>query len=602
MRDFFKYTAASFLALLLFVSMGVGGLIFLIISIATSARDTGPRVENKTVLAFDLSTPITDSAPEVNPGDFLGDALAGGEFQQPISLRTVIRSLEAAATDDRIVGLYLYGNLNPATSPGLAALGEIRQALVDFQESGKPIMAYDLGWAERDYYLVSVADPVVLNPSGALEINGFSSELAFLAGTFDQYGIGIQVVRAGRYKSAVEPLTQTERSPEEEEQTRELLTDLWTEFRSTVSTTREVTSAQLQSIADTQGLLLAEDAQARGLVDQIGYFEDVLPDLLALTEEGSDSDTFRQVSLTQYADIQFGDGRDGTGRNQIALVYAEGEIVSGQGDFGQIGGDRLADQIRRLRLDDDVKAIVLRVNSPGGSATASERVAHEVELASEAKPVIVSMGSFAASGGYFIATYADQIFASPTTITGSIGVYGVLPNFQEIGNNNGITWDVIQTAELANIDTISRPKTEAELAVFQNLVDSLYDRFLSSVAESRNLSREQLETNIAAGRVWSGSDAQDVGLVDEIGGMEAAIAAAANLAELEDDWYIEEYPRPQSLEEQLIGNLFSQQHPLLAGHPLGLELQNLQEDVALLLNFNDPLHVYTRIPFNLRID
>jgi protease-4 len=600
MRDFLKYTAASFLALVLFISMGVGGLIFMIISIATSTRDTGPRVENKSMLAFDLSTPITDAAPEVDPGDFLGEALAG-EFEQPISLRDVLRSLEAAAEDDRIVGLYLYGNLDPVNSPGFAALGEIRQALIEFQASGKPIIAYDLGWAERDYYLISVADPVVLNPSGTMEVNGFRSELTFLAGAFEQYGIGIQVVRVGRYKSAVEPLIQTERSPAEEEQTLALLADLWGEFLTTVSSTRDITASQLQTIADNQGIMLADAAQSSGLVDQLGYFEDVLPDLLELTEEDSDNETFRQISLTEYAAIELNDG-GGTGSNQIALVYAEGEIVNGEGDFGQIGGDRLAYQIRQLRLDEDVKAIVLRVNSPGGSATASERVAHEIRLASEVKPVIVSMGSVAASGGYFISTYADQIFASPTTITGSIGVFGVLPNFQEIGNNNGITWDVLQTAELANIDTVSRPKTEEELAVYQDLVDNLYDRFVASVAESRDISRERLEADIAAGRVWSGSDAQSVGLVDELGGVEEAIAAAASLAELEDDWYVEEYPRTRSLEEQLLENLFTQQHPLLTEHPFGQELQNLQDDIALVLNFNDPLNVYTRLPFNLRID
>jgi protease-4 len=279
--------------------------------------------------------------------------------------------------------------------------------------------------------------------------------------------------------------------------------------------------------------------------------------------------------------------------------------VDGQGGVGEVGGDRIARQLRQLRQDKNVKAVVLRVNSPGGSATASEIIQREMILLSREakKPVVVSMGSLAASGGYWISTYSDRIFAEPTTITGSIGVFGILPNVQTLANNNGVTWDVVKTGRYADTMTISRPKTEQELAIIQGIVDRIYDQFVTKVAESRKLPKAKV-TEIAQGRVWSGVQAKKLGLVDELGGLEAAIRDAAKRAKLGDDWRIEEYPKTRSLEERLLerlagGAMIRQPAPT---DPLTKELKKVHQDLAILRSLNDPLGAYARLPFNLRVD
>jgi protease IV len=608
MRDFFKYTLASFVGLILFVTLGLGGLLFVISAIATASRSAGPTVEKDSILVLDLSTEITDSSPVSDANTVIQGVLSDG-IPETVSLRSVLNALEKAATDDRIVGLYLTGNVNAAgLGSGFATLREVREALQAFQESGKPIFAYSEAWAEQDYYLGSVADTVALSPSGLMELNGFRSETTFFAGALEKYGIGIQVLRVGRYKSAVEPFIRTSRSPEEREQTQQLLADLWNEFLTAASESQGIAPQQLQAIANNQGLLLADEAEAAGLVDRVSYFDEVVTELRKLTgeSEGEEGETFRHIALPTYAEVLEADEEIGGG-NEVALVVAEGDIVSGEGGVGQVGGDRLARQLRELREDDDVKAIVLRVNSPGGSATASEQIAREVYLAQEAKPVIVSMGSFAASGGYMIATYGGQIFASPNTITGSIGVFGLLPNVQEIANQNGITWDVVKTGQYADYDTIARPKTAAELAIGQQIVDRLYDRFLDKVEESRPIPRQQL-AEIAQGRVWSGVAAERLGLVDELGGLDAAIQAAVEEAELGDDWRLEEYPKYPSFGEQFFGKLFSSRvndqitRAATPTDPLSLELQRLRADLETLKALNDPLGAYMRLPFLPRVN
>jgi protease-4 len=602
MRDFLKYTFASFVGLILFVTLGLGGLLFIISAIATASRDAGPTVEKDSILVLDLSTEITDSSPVSDANTVIQGVLTDG-IPETVSLRSVLNALEEAATDDRIVGLYLTGNVNSAgIGSGFATLREVREALQAFQESGKPIFAYSEAWGEQDYYLGSVADTIALSPSGLMELNGFRAETTFFAGALEKYGVGIQVLRVGRYKSAIEPFTRTESSPEEREQTQQLLSDLWNEFLTAASESQGITPQQLQAIADTQGLLLADEAEAAGLVDQVSYFDEVVTELRELTGESEGEEkVFRHITLPTYAQVLRSD--EEAGGDQVALVVAEGDIVSGEGGIGQVGGDRLARQLRELREEEDVKAIVLRINSPGGSATASEQIAREVFLTQQEKPVIVSMGSFAASGGYMIATYGDQIFASPSTITGSIGVFGVLPNVQEIANENGITWDVVKTGQYADYDTIARPKTEAELAIGQRIVDHLYDRFLDKIEESRPIPRQQL-AEIAQGRVWSGIEAERLGLVDELGGLNAAIQAAVEKAELGDNWRLEEYPKYPSFGERFFGRLFSSQMSRTAPpiDPLSLELQKLRADLETLKALNDPLGAYTRLPFLPRVN
>ncbi|GGA26463.1 signal peptide peptidase SppA [Okeania sp. KiyG1] len=608
MKDFFKYTFASLigslLGIALIISLGFGGLIFLVGSIASKAKDIGPQVKDKSVLVFDLATNITDTRPISSTGEALQEALSGDQ-PATITLRKAINALDAAAQDEKIIGLYIKGSSTPGRT-GLANLQEIRQALQRFQEAGKKIIAYDVDWTEREYYLGSVADEVVINPMGVLEFNGLSSQTMFLSGAFDKFGIGVQVTRVGKYKSAVEPFTRETMSPENKEQNLKLLRDIWGKYLQTIAPSRGLTIQQLQAIANQQGILMADAAVDSKLVDRSGYYDEVLSELKVLTGKEEDDKTFTQISLSNYTrvpEVVEVASADVNSKNKIAVVYAEGEIVNGTGTPRQIGGDRLAKELRRLRFDDKVKAVVLRVNSPGGSASASEVIGREVKLTGEKKPVIVSMGNIAASGGYWISMNADKIFAEPTTITGSIGVFGVLFNIQELGNENGITWDTVKIGQFADLNNNSRPKTEEELALIQNMVDSIYERFITDIATARNLPKEKV-AEIAQGRVWSGVNAQELGLIDEITGIEGAIKFAAEKAELGDNWKVEEYPKSRSLEQRIFRSLSGVEAEISTSpvDPLTAEFQKLQQELASLRAMNDPYGIYTRLPFNLRIE
>ena len=608
MKDFFKYTFASLigsiLGITLIIGVGFGGLIFFVVSIASQTKDLGPQVKDKSILVFDLATSITDSRPISSTGEALQEALYSDQ-PTTITLRKAINTLNAAAKDKKIIGIYIKGSNAPGVT-GLANLQEIRQALQRFRETGKTIIAYDMDWTEREYYLSSVADEIAINPLGVLEFNGLSSETMFLSGALDKFGIGVQVTKVGKYKSATEPFLLEKMSPENRQQTLQLLQDIWGQYLQTVATSRKSTTEQLQAIADNQGILMANNALQSKLVDRVVYYDEVLKKLKELTGIEEDDKSFTQISLNNYSKVPRVAktlSKNIKSNNKIAVVYAQGEVVNGSGTSRQIGGDRLAKKLRQLRLDDKVKAVVLRVNSPGGSASASEVISREVKLMSEEKPVIVSMGNIAASGGYWISMNADRIVAEVNTITGSIGVFGVLFNIQEIANQNGITWDVVKIGKFADLNTTSRPKTEDELVLIQKMVDSIYERFIKNVATARNLAPEKVE-EIAQGRVWSGANAQKLGLVDEIGGIETAIKVAAEKAELGNSWKIEEYPKSRSLEQQIFRSLSGMEVdiPTMPLDPLATEFKKLQEELASLRAMNDPYGVYTRLPFNLRID
>ncbi len=454
MRDFFKYTAATLVGLLLFLGVGLGGIIWLIL--ASAGKDAGPQVKNGSILVFDLSTEITDAPPETTLGQALQSASSGAD-NRTITLRTVLRALDEAAKDSKITGLYLTGNMDNANSTGFATLKEVRQALQRFRDSGKKIIAYGVDWREKEYYLGSVANTVAINPIGSFELNGLSSEPTFYAGALQKFGVGIQVTRVGKYKSAVEPLLLTKMSPENRQQLQVLLGDLWGEFLTTAGKDRRLEVPQLQAIADCQGILEPSDALAAKLVDKVAYTDEITAELKGLASKEEDEQAFRQISLKSYANITE-DSTDYESEDHVAVIYAEGEIVAGRGDAGQVGGDRFAEALRKLRENDKVKAVVLRINSPGGSVTGSDVIQREVLLTRKVKPVVVSMGPVAASGGYWIATYGDRIFAEPNTITGSIGVFGIRPNFQQIANQNGITWDGVKTGRYADLNTTTRPK------------------------------------------------------------------------------------------------------------------------------------------------
>ncbi|NMG10684.1 signal peptide peptidase SppA [Brasilonema sp. UFV-L1] len=611
MRNFFKQTFASLLGSLLglfiFCGLGTTGLLLLLFTVASS-RDTEPVAKDESVLVFDLSTNITDGKPSAD--ELLQEVLSGEENKR-MSLRTVLETLEKARRDKRIVGIYLdaSGGTESRTA-GFATLKEVRQALEKCKAAGKKIVAYGVNWGEREYYLSSVADTIVVNPLGGMEINGLSSQPLFFAGALEKYGVGVQIVRVGKFKGAVEPFILKKLSPENRAQTQQLLNDVWGEWRATVGASRKINPQQLQAIADNQALLFAEQAKANRLVDKVAYFDEMIADLKQLTKSDKEDKTFRQISLKEYAGVSgksLGVGRDS--QNKIAVVYAEGEIVDGLGNASDVGGDRFAKIFRRLRQDKNIKAVVLRINSPGGSVTGSEIIQREVRLTSQQKPVVVSMGDVAASGGYWIATDSKRIFAEPNTITGSIGVFGQILNIQKVANDNGITWDSVKTARYADTQTVARPKSPEELAIYQRNVNRIYDLFLNKVAQGRNLPKQKV-AEIAQGRVWSGAAAKKIGLVDEIGGLDAAVKYAAVEANLGDNWELQEYPKAGDIKERFFGQAAEEVRAVLGldkaelkvPDPLTSEFQKLQQELAILQKMNDPQGIYARLPFSLRIE
>ena len=601
MGQFLKQTVASIVGtiagFLIIITMGTTGFVMLLVA-ATATSSVESQVKDRSVLVFDLATPIRDSPPPVNVRKVIT-----GNIDNSVTLRDVVQSLEKASQDDRIVGLFLDGRKGSASS-GYAVMEEVRHAIAKFKATGKKIIAYDVALSEREYYLASVADEVILNPMGIMEFNGLSSQQTFFKGALEKYGVGVQIVRVGDYKSAVEPYTRKDLSPENRQQTAQLLNDLWQKFVVTVAQNRDLDRQHLQTIANNKGFIEPEEADNLGLIDKIGYFDRVSSQFRELTgESDKKTETFRKVGLRNYISELDSDDVDEISSDRVAVIYAEGSIVGGKGNVEQIGSDRFAHEFRKLREDDNVKAVVLRVNSPGGSATASEIILREVLLTKKEKPVVVSMGNIAASGGYWISTGADYIFAEENTITGSIGVFGLIPNVEKIGNDHGITWDVVQTGKFANIGSNVRPKTDAELAIYQKSVAQTYNLFLNKVSRYRNLPKDEVQ-QIAQGKVWSGKEAVKLGLVDDIGGLEKAIAYAAEKAQLGTDWQVIEYPKNRGWEAQLTDRLLKVEalQTMVQSDPLSEELLKIKEEFQVIQTFNDPRHVYARSDFDLDID
>lgn len=617
MKSFFKTVFATFFALVVFC----GCILLLGIGVVAVFAKLGANKQTLNVpkgayLVMDMSINLTD-APPPSDGERMIARLLGNNDVEPMSVRQVVDAISAAGADDRIRGIFLHGAFKPAGyGSGFAAIKEVREALTDFQAKGKVVSAYLVEPTARDYYLASVAKPLYVNPFGELELVGLGTRPMFYADAFQKYGIGVQVTRVGKYKSFVEPYIRTDMSPESREQTQVLLDDVWGQFKAGIEASRKgVTADGVQALVDSDGLITPEAAKAKGLVDQVAYLPDVLEELAKATGR-SDEGAFLQVDMAAYSKDNGvkvkKEGALGSFMNntpKLAIVYAEGEIVDGEGDSdGMIGGDRFARRLRKLRNDSQVKAVVLRVNSPGGSAVASEVIQRELVLLRDAgKPVIVSMGSVAASGGYWITTAADRVYAEPNTITGSIGVFGILPNVQKLANDHGITFDEVKTGKFANLISLSRPKTDEELKIVQNLVDHIYDQFVNKVAAARKLPVDKVK-EIAQGRVWSGTKAHDLGLVDEIGGLQSAIAFAREKGKLPADARIVEYPAPQDFAEKLAEAFSDGKRPLseaITGRrpdAVSQGLERLESGLEGLRLLNDPRGVYARLPFDLKVD
>jgi protease IV len=608
MKNFFTSLLGTLVALIIFA----GGCVLMFIGFIGAIAAIGggdkaaPSLERGSYVVFDLSSNITDAPPPVDLSMF------GGGREDTLQLRTVTRALRAAAKDDRIAGVFITGDLTPgAFGSGYAALKEVRAALDNFKAAGKPVTAYLTYATTKDYYLASAATDLAIDPYGMIMMPGLASEPMFYAGAFEKYGIGVQVTRVGKYKSYVEPFTRKDMSPESREQLQKLLNDIWGGVLADVAAGRSLSPAQIQATVDAEGIIRAEIAAKTRLVDRVAYRDEIYDGLKAKTGRAGSKEPFKQISLGDYAklakDVADGPSKKGgavtasSGRGRIAVVYAEGDIVDGEGDMGEVGGSRFSRELRKLRQDDTVKAIVLRVNSPGGSASAAETIQREIRLSKKVKPVIVSMGSYAASGGYWIAAYGDRIFAEPTTITGSIGVFGIQFDVKKLANDFGLTFDGVKTGKFADAITITRPKTEEELAVFQRMVDWIYGEFIDKVADARKLKRTVVE-EIAQGRVWSGTEAVKLGLVDEIGGLDAAVALAANKAGLDSNYRLTEYPRQKELFE-VIQDFIGKGLPDSArGTGIAAKIaQRLESELKMLKSFNDPQGIYARLPVELAI-
>lgn len=608
MKNFFTSMLGALVALLIFA----GGAFVLVIGFvgAIAAMGGGEKataeLERGAYVVFDLSTNITDAPPPIDFGSL------GVAQDDHLQLRTVTRALRAAAKDERIAGVFITGGLRPASyGSGYAALSEVRAGIAAVKAAGKPVLAYLTTATTKDYYLASAASEVAIDPSGVIMMSGLASEPMFYAGAFEKYGVGVQVTRVGKYKSAVEPFTRTSMSPENRDQIQKLLNDIWDGILADIAPSRGTTAAQLQAIVDREGFIRPEQAKDGQLVDRIAYRDEVYDELKAKTGRAGSKQPFKQIGLADYArlskDIADVPAKaleaavSGSGKGRVAVVYAEGEIVDGEGDADEVGGTRFSRELRKLRLDDGVKAVVLRVNSPGGSASASETIQREIRLMKKVKPVVVSMGSYAASGGYWIAAYGDRIFAEPTTITGSIGVFGVQFDVKKLSGDFGLTFDTVKTGKFADLISITRPKSDEELAVFQRMVDWIYGEFIGKVAEARKIKREVVE-EIAQGRVWSGAEAKNLELVDELGGLDAAIAYAVAQAKLGPNYRLVEYPHPKELFEA-VQELIEKIAPNNVRAPgLAVKLaERIEREVRVLRTFNDPQGVYARLPLNLSL-
>lgn len=546
--NFFKTFLASLLAVV------VGAFLFfffgflLLVGIAgTFSMKTAVEVPSEAILRIDLSEVITDA-----PSD---DPLAGLDLMTlqrtpQLSLFGALRAIEAAQDDDRIRGIYLRMNGGGGVA-GTAVLEELREALAAFKSSGKFIVSYNESYSQGQYYLASVADRIYIQPEGGMDWSGLSASVMFYKGLFDRLDLKAEVFRptACRYKSAVEPYILDRMSDANREQMQELVNSLWGTISGEVARARGIDSVKMQRLTDALAVSLPEDALREGFVDGVVY-EDQMRDVFAeLGVETGDRDDDTFISLGDYA-AMVGPDVSNLGADRVAILYADGQIVDGHGSGDAVYGNSLAAQLRELREDDAVKAVVVRVNSPGGSALASDVIWREMELLRAEKPVVVSMGSYAASGGYYISCPADVIVADRTTLTGSIGVFGMFLNpIDALKNKLGITLDGVRSNTSAGMGSYTA-LTPAERASIMRGVDKVYTTFTGHVAEGRNLPVERV-LEIAGGRVWSGEDALGIGLVDALGGLKTAIALAVDKAGLTDYRVVEVRETPSGLAAML---------------------------------------------------
>lgn len=588
MGQFFKFMFASALGLIL----GIFLLFIILAGIGASLGSKGEvKVEENSVLHVKLDTDIKErgiNKPfDIDPSTF--------KPKSSLGLNEILASIEKAADDDRIKGIYLDMQGLPA---GMASTEEIRNALIRFKESGKWIVSYGEVYSQKAYYLASVADEIWLNPEGLVEWRGLGSQVVFLKNMFEKLELEPQIIRYGKFKSAVEPLMLEKMSDANRLQTMTYMDALWAKVLEGVADARGKTAEELNSLAQTAAIRKAEHAVEHGLVTSLKYKDEVLADIRSRLSLEKEDDKINFIALGKYKDAAKSKEDDKkVSRDRIAVIYAVGSIDTGEGDDESIGSETISKEIRKARLDEKVKAIVLRVNSGGGSALASDIIWRETVLAKKAKPFIVSFGDVAASGGYYIACAADTIVAQPNTITGSIGVFGVLFNAQKMLKNKfGISVDTVKTNRFADLGGPLRPLSDVEREIIQESVNDIYFDFIGKVAEGRSMTTDEVDS-IGQGRVWSGTDALRIGLVDVLGGLDDAVRIAAAKAGIED-YRVTELPEQKDPMEQLMKQLTGGGKEAMLKARLG-EYYTYLRDVEDLMNMRG---VQARLPYTIYID
>lgn len=589
---FYKVVIAAFIGTLIallinfFVKIGV---ISSIIKNSSKDTETATTVKPNSVLYMKLDYEIADRTSE---NEFAGIDFNTMESKDVTGLNQILANIENAKNDANIKGIYLELSSIPTST---ATLQEIRNKLIEFKESGKFIVTYGENYSQSAYFLASVADKIYVNPEGMVDLHGMASQVMFYKHLLEKLDVEMQIVRGpnNRFKSAVEPYFLDKMSDANREQMDKLLGSVWGEILASISQSRNISIEQLNLIADQMETFSdAQKAKEYNLVDGLMYKDEMLAELKSLTG----TDKINAIPNAKYAKSYT---IKNDSKNEIAIVYAEGQIFDGKGQEGNIYSENLSKTIRKAREDKNVKAIVLRVNSPGGSAVASAIIGHELDLAKKDKPVIVSMGNYAASGGYWISAKGDYIFADPTTLTGSIGVFGTFPNLKGLLNDKiGLTFDVVKTNENADFGNFTEPLTEFQYAKLQQMVVKTYDEFTGRVAEGRGL-RQSYVDSIGQGRVWSGIDAIEIGLVDQLGDMEDAIAYAAQKAGIADDYKVVEMPKQKDFMTRFMEQLGGGNNDLDAAlrQKLGVYYHYYEG----LENLSSNTGIQARVPFDMVI-
>lgn len=534
MLQFLKYVLATIVGLFLF---GIMSLFILIGMAALSGGEEKTKISENSVLKLNLNQMIRESAPESDP---FSEIFSNGELEQ-VGLPQIKEAIANAKLDPNIKGIYIDAQYPVA---GFATLEEIRNALIDFKQSKKFIYSYGEVMTEAAIYINSVADKSYINPAGGLEFNGIQAEYPFMKGLFDKIGVKPEVFRVGDYKSAVEPFTRTDMSKENKEQTRSFLGSIANHYYGNIAKSRGISMDEINSILNELKVQEPEDAVKYKILTNVGYFDEfekAIRSQLKIKEK----DKINYIGLSKYLKAEKF-VKEGDSSNKIAVVVGEGDIYTGKSQDGTIGSETIVKELERARKDKNVKAIVLRINSPGGSSLASDVMWRQIDLVKKEKPVIASMGDYAASGGYYMAMNCDTIVAQPTTITGSIGIFAILMNIEKLMNDKlGITFDEVNTHQYSGFPSATRTMSDAEKMMLQNSINKGYEEFVSKAAKGRKMSIEQLKS-IASGRVWTGTQAKENGLVDVLGGIDDAIKIAAKKAGLKDGEYKVKYSMKKS--------------------------------------------------------